>query len=287
MSPNWADNIAEQLISRKLFQKGTCLILGGADTGKTALAAALTNHLTANGPVGFIDADIGQSHIGPPSTVGWTIVNKSHQVSFSHLTVGGISFVGDITPTGHLLQLTAAIAQCVQQVSGVTEVTIIDTPGFISGPAACALWWSVQQAIQPELILAVQRTDELSDILTGLRYLNFGVEVIECPPKIPVKSPQRRRKYRQSQFGRYFQDSRLYNISLNDVVVQARRFLRSELLIDRLVALRDGKGTDRAVGVITKWQKDNNVVVVRAPNLYIQQISCIVIGDVSIKITDG
>lgn len=283
MSPNWADNIAEQLINRKLFQKGTCLVLGSADTGKTALAAALTNCLTVNGPVGFIDADIGQSHIGPPSTVGWTII-KSRRVNFSELAVGGISFVGDITPTGHLLQLTAAIVQCVQQVYKVTNFTIIDTPGFISGPAASALWWSMQRILQPELILAVQRNDELSDILVGLQYLGSNLEQIKCPSEIPVKSPQRRRRYRQSQFGRYFLDSRLYNINLNDVVVQARRLLRNELLTDRLVALRDSKGTDLAVGVITKWQKDKNVVVVRAPNLNIQQIRCLVVGNVSIKI---
>src|SRR3989304_3571970 len=119
MSPDWADKTAQQLLSKNLIKKGICLILGASDTGKTPLAAALTKHSVSNQPVGVIDADIGQSHIGPPTTVGWVLVDNP-QVDFSKLTASGISFVGDITPIGHLLQLTAAITQCVQQVSKLT-----------------------------------------------------------------------------------------------------------------------------------------------------------------------
>ena len=44
------------------------LILGDTDTGKTSLTAALAGGLAARGlPVGVIDADLGQSQIGPPA----------------------------------------------------------------------------------------------------------------------------------------------------------------------------------------------------------------------------
>jgi len=325
MSLDWADNTAQQLLSRDLIQtplevraerppvrrgdllltgqRGICLILGAGDTGKTTLAAALAKRLTKSRAVGIIDADIGQSHIGPPATVGWAVAGSPEvnfrvktslfsQTSgtfascygFSRLAVGGISFVGDVTPVGHLLQLTAAIVQCARQVSEAAELIIIDTPGFISGPAAAALWWTVQRILQPELILAVQRGDELSDILTGLQSLQMQLELIKSPPQIPVKSPQDRRRYRQSRFSKYFRDSCLYNISLGDIVVQRSRSLSRESLVHRLVALRDGKGVDMAIGLITDWQEGSNTVVVRAPQLDIRQIRCLVIGDVSIEI---
>ena len=284
MSQNWANKIAQQLLSRGLIQTGTCLILGAADTGKTTLAATLTKHAASSRPVGIIDADIGQSHIGPPTTVGWAVVDNP-QIDFSQLAAGGISFVGDVTPVGHLLQLTAAITQCVQQASKVAELIIVDTPGFIRGPAASALWWTVQRILKLKLILAVQRSDELSDILAGLRSAELQLELVKSPSQIPTKSPQDRQSYRQSQFNKYFRDSCLYNISLRDVAIQPGRNLSRESLVHRLVALRDGKGRDTAIGLITDWQDDRGIVVVRAPQLDIQQIRCLVIGDIAIDIS--
>ncbi|MHC4658813.1 MAG: Clp1/GlmU family protein [Planctomycetota bacterium] len=283
MSQDWADKIAQQLLSRGLVQRGVCLILGAADTGKTTLAAALAKHTASRQAVGIVDADIGQSHIGPPTTVGWAVVDTP-QVGFSQLTCGGISFVGDVTPVGHLLQLTAAIVRCVQQVSEAAELIIIDTPGLISGPAATALWWTVQRILQPGLILAVQRSNELENILAGLRSFDLRLELVESPPQIPFKSPQRRRNYRQSQFRKYFQDSNVYDISLNKVAVQPGRNLGCESLIHRVVALRDAGGADIAVGIIMDWQDDRGIAVVKAPQLDIGQIRCLVIGDVSIDI---
>ena len=283
MSEDWADKIAQQLISRDLIRPGICLILGAADTGKTSLAAALSKQLSLSGPVGIVDADIGQSHIGPPTTVGWAIVDKP-DVDFSQLTPGGISFVGDITPVGHLLQLTAAVTQCVQQASEVAELIIIDSPGLIAGPAAMALWWTVQRILKPRLILAVQRSDELSGILMGLQNLGSQLELVESSPQIPAKSPQARRRYRENQFGSYFRDARAHDIRLSDITIQTTRHLSSDRLTRRLVALRDEQGTDVAIGIIDDWQDDTNIAVVRAPVLDISRIRCLVIGDVTLNI---
>jgi polynucleotide 5'-hydroxyl-kinase GRC3/NOL9 len=285
MSQNWTEEIAKQLFSRDLIRKGTYLVLGSSDTGKTALVAAIAKHAASSQPVGIVDADIGQSHIGPPTTVGWAIVDQS-QLDFSQLAIGGISFVGDIAPPGHLLQLTAATIQCVRQSSKLANVIIIDTPGFIYGPAAWALWWTMQRILQPELILAVERNDELSDILGGLQYHNSKLERIKCPPQLPTKSPQERRKYRQNQWNKYFQNSCLYNIKLSDVAVQISHNSCSKNLVNRLVALSDGEGKDLSIGLITNWQRDNDIIEVRSHHLDIQQIRCLVVGNITINITD-
>ena len=76
MSLDWAENTAQQILSKDLCKKGICLILGASDTGKTTLAEALTKQLVKKQPVGIVDADIGQSHIGPPTTVGWALVDN-------------------------------------------------------------------------------------------------------------------------------------------------------------------------------------------------------------------
>ena len=84
MAEDWADKIAQELLNPGLIQTGVCLVLGAADTGKTTLAEAIARRAASSGPVGVIDADIGQSHIGPPTTVGWALVDRP-DVSFSQL----------------------------------------------------------------------------------------------------------------------------------------------------------------------------------------------------------
>lgn len=281
MSLDWADETAQQLLSQGLLKTGVCLILGGTDTGKTSLAAALAKRAAASRPVGIIDADIGQSHIGPPATVGWAIVD-SPEVEMSSLAGAGISFVGDVTPVGHLLQLTAAITGCVQQVSEATKLVIIDTPGFISGSAAKALWWTVQRILQPELILAVESEDELNDIIAGSRSFEGRVERIKSPKEIAKKSPASRRSYRRRQFRKYFEVSYVYDINLSEVAVQSGMNLNRSGFVKRLVGLRDSRGRDIAMGVIADWRQAKGIAVIRAPEIDVRQVCCLVIGDIAV-----
>jgi polynucleotide 5'-hydroxyl-kinase GRC3/NOL9 len=283
MAVDWADTIAQQLIDSGSVSSGVCLILGASDTGKTTLAASLAKHAAYSRPVAIVDADIGQSHIGPPATVGWALADGRKDLS--QLPVEGISFVGDVTPTGHLLQLTAAIAQCVQRASEAAGLIVMDTPGFIHGPAAAALWWTIQRILKPVSILVVQRSNELKDIIIGLEYLDTKLELIDCPQDIPTKSPLARQRYRQRQFAEYFRDTCVYNISLTKVAVRRSRISVYNNLINRLLTLRGGNGTDLAIGVVTDWRQSDNIVVIRAPKLDISRVNCIVIGDISIDIS--
>jgi polynucleotide 5'-hydroxyl-kinase GRC3/NOL9 len=287
MSQDWADNIAQKLINQNLIQTGTCLILGAADTGKTTLVAALAKRLAPTRPVGIVDADIGQSHIGPPTTVGWAIIPNPLPVDLWQLPAAGISFVGGVTPVGHLLQLTAAIIQSVNQASKAAELIIVDTPGFISGPAASALWWTVQRVLNPQLILAVQRESELGNILAGLRHFDSHLELVKCPPQIRTKSPEERRSYRQEQFNKYFQNSTVYSFNLGDISIQMSQNFRDTNLSGRLVGLRSRQGTDIAIGIIKNWHSDKNTAVIRAPQLDIREIRCLIIGDATIDFSDS
>jgi len=286
MSLDWADETAQQLLDAGLLPAeggGICLILGAVDTGKTTLAIALAKRMAARQTIGIIDADVGQSHIGPPTTVGWAVVDNS-QVELSQLHAAGIAFIGDVTPVGHLLQLTAGIAQGAAALSQITKLIIIDTPGFVHGQAASALWWTAHQILKPASVLAVQRSDELSDILVGLKTFSCQLEQIRCPLDIPVKSPSERRCYRQSQFNRYFHDFCHYNINITEVAVQSTRGLSRESMLSRLVGLRDEEGGDVAIGLITDVQQDGEIIVVKAPPLDIGQIRCLVVGDITADI---
>jgi len=294
MSEHWVDAIADRIAGGNLLQKGRFLFLGAADTGKTTLLSALAGRLAQAQPVALVDADIGQSHIGPPTTVGWTVMNKGYRPAAldwdtitpgSEGAVGGISFVGDITPVGHLLQLTAALALCVEQAARAADVMLIDTPGLVVGGAACSLWWTVQRLVRPQRIIAVQRENELSDLLRGLQADLSTIELVKAPPELRRKSPETRQEHRRRLFDSYFRNAGAHTLDLRAIAVRATREMTAQNVVGRLVGLTDATGRDVAIGVVERWRRDQSTGVVRAPQLDTQQVHCLTIGDARIGIS--
>ncbi|MHC4417445.1 MAG: hypothetical protein ACYSU6_02545, partial [Planctomycetota bacterium] len=58
-------------------------------------------------------------------------------------------------------------------------------------------------------------------------------------------------------------------------------------LVNRLVALRNGRAADVALGIITAWNDNNNTAQLRAPAVDIEQVRCLVIGDISLELDDN
>ncbi len=278
MSKDWAHRTAQQLVSAGLVDQGLCVVLGACDTGKTILVQAIA-HLAATGrAVAIVDADIGQSHIGPPGTVGWAILEDDHN-DVTHLQPSGIAFVGDITPARHLLQLTAAMLQSVEQASSAADVVILDTPGFVAGRPAKALWWTVLQILPVRTLAAVSRAGELHEILAGLRHLDFRLENVSAPANIKPKSPSDRRRYRIERFRRYFRNAGQHTLNLNHLAVQTMTGLGRQPPLKRLAALRDRNARDLAVGVVTDWQPIKAAATILAPPVDTGNIGCLVVGD--------
>ena len=72
--PYW-DNLVEAIKAKQkeLNRAPVVLFIGDVDTGKTTLITYILNKLVKQGlKVGIIDADIGQSDVGPPTTIGYS-----------------------------------------------------------------------------------------------------------------------------------------------------------------------------------------------------------------------
>ncbi len=210
MVENWADMTADRIASEGSLRKGRLLLLGAADTGKTTLLNALADRLAQTQPVALVDADIGQSHIGPPTTIGWTVREKRGRPTIPiDRKDGGAHYQGHrfcrrCHPVGHLLQLTAALVLCVEQAEQAADMVLIDTPGLVTGGAACALWWTVQRLLRPRRIIAIQRENELEEVLRGLQTGVSSIELVKVPAGLRRKSPEARQQHRRRLFDRIF-----------------------------------------------------------------------------------
>jgi polynucleotide 5'-hydroxyl-kinase GRC3/NOL9 len=67
----------EGLMEELLRRKGTVLVLGASDSGKSTLARYLIEGFLANGlRAAFVDSDIGQSSLGLPGTISMKVFDS-------------------------------------------------------------------------------------------------------------------------------------------------------------------------------------------------------------------
>jgi polynucleotide 5'-kinase involved in rRNA processing len=83
------------------------LFIGGTDTGKTTLIKDIANFLYEKEEVYIFDCDIGQSHVGPPTTIGYAKVEN--KIGNFYLNPEKFYFVGSITPSSAIIEFITGI----------------------------------------------------------------------------------------------------------------------------------------------------------------------------------
>ena len=185
---------------------GTFLLLGGTDSGKSTLAVILANEAVgAGGAAAVVDADIGQSSVGPPACVGAVRVTAEVD-SLEALRPDAIDFVGACSPAGHLVQCaTSACAMAGVARKTGADTLIVDTTGLIAGPFARGLKGAKIRMLAPDLLIALQEDDEVEHLLAPYRS-RATPRVLSLPVSRAAKERSRedRASRRQSKFGAYF-----------------------------------------------------------------------------------
>jgi polynucleotide 5'-hydroxyl-kinase GRC3/NOL9 len=267
-------------------EKGVAILLGATDSGKSTLAKFLMSHLCKRGlKVGLVDADIGQSFLGPPATIGFSLF-KSHpdwEVIFSPPE---IFFVGSITPEGHFpIHLKGVKSMVDKALSYGPEVILVDTTGFVLGEAGKELKRRKIDLIHPRVFLALQKDDEIEPILEPYKE-NAIYKIYRLPlsEQIKPKSTEDRKTYRANKFRDYFKYSVIQEIAVEEVRVEGevldpngeRLPLDWSLGINGLLlGLKDGNDDTLALGTIRNYSREKKVVRVLTPLREIQRVKTI------------
>lgn len=184
------------------------LFLGANDTGKTTLTVTLARHFLQKGEkVAVIDADLGQSDIGPPATIGMALLEQEF-TSWSDIKPHSLYFVGSTSPGGHLLETVVGTYRLTQKAKALGASRIlVDTSGLISGGVGWALKHHKVELLRPDLIIALERKAELAAILIP-RQKQAGLTILRLAPPAEVRrrSPEERRLWREAAYARYFQE---------------------------------------------------------------------------------
>jgi polynucleotide 5'-hydroxyl-kinase GRC3/NOL9 len=266
--------------------RGIAILLGATDTGKTTLANFLISHLCQRGlKVGLVDADIGQSFLGPPATIGLAVF-KSHPDWNVVMTPPEIFFVGSTTPEGHFPIHLKGVKRMVDKLSSYgPEVILIDTTGFVSGEAGKELKRRKIDLVSPRFILALQKEDEIEPLLRQYEE-NSLCRIYRLPlsKQVRVRSMEERRTNRANKFRDYFKDSVIQNLPMEEVRIDGEVFDPNGALLPLdwslrikglLIGLNDEKGDTLALGMIKGYLEEKKRITVLTPLREIQGVKTI------------
>lgn len=221
-----------------------CVFLGAVDTGKTTLAFELARRLATRGRrVALVDSDVGQSHIGPPTTIGWAFITGATAPE-QPPQPESLYFVGNTSPARHLLPVVVGTKKMADAAcSAGADVIVVDTSGMVHGFLAWRLKYSKIDLISPTHIVAVQRETEIEHLLCPWEGREgVAVHRLRADPNVRTKSTKERAEYRRALFREHFAEACEVEFSLDEVrIVDVDAGMEPQNDMTRGLSLRKGQ----------------------------------------------
>lgn len=196
----------DSILPRKVFEfPATILILGPPDSGKSTLTDLLVGQARRRGiPVGWIDADPGQTRLGLPSCIWGAMPGRG-------VLCGG--FVGALSPAGQELRFATAVLQTRTRLEALgAKLILVDSPGFVFGRQARLMHRLLNEMLMPDRVLAIEGDNALAPLLRATPY-----PCVFSLPRLPGcrrrSRTERKRRHRQ-EFDQHFSASRVVRVSL-------------------------------------------------------------------------
>lgn len=279
---------AAEAISKK---SGIFLVVGVPDSGKSTLSRYLIHYLThASRIVALIDCDVGQTHLGPPTTLGMMLYTNPTDPCDT-LKPDHMRFIGATSPTGHLLDIVVATKKMADKaLNSGAEVVIVNTSGLILGVAGAKLKLNKVDLLCPKYMLALQESSEIEHLLTYLEKRHavstFRLPISEHARKRP---PEVRRRFREEKYREYFRESQIVKMPFSQIGPQGyvwcrERNVRIDAIKHLLLGLCDSENYLLALGVLQEFDLEERSLHILTPLSFKdgEKVRAIQLGEIKI-----
>ena len=228
------------------------VVIGASDAGKTTLVAMLASELASRGArVAVVDGDVGQSEIGPPTTVGLGRITGP-VTCLSEAALVALQFVGVSSPARDIRGVVDATRRMTERARAEGfERVLVDTSGLVTGWPGRLLKQQKIDAVDPDLLLVLERGDECAPIVERFAGL-ARPRVLRLPAggRLRSRSQTARRHHRAQALDRYLRDARLVSLARSEITLELPRGLAPTDCVSALCGLDDGRGNTLALGVV-------------------------------------
>lgn len=228
------------------------MVMGGSDTGKTTLVERVAGLLSGDAEVGVVDLDMGQSHIGPPTTIAWGKARPGLR-DLSGVVAEDFYFTGTVSPMGSLLPAVVGAKMMTDKALSSCKRVVVDTTGLIAEPSGRVLKQHKIDLLSPDIILALEHSEELSHILDSFRSHELPkIHRLSVPREVRAKTVARRSQFRFEKMKEYLLNAGHLEVSIEDVALRFTGRPPQSLhdLKDKIVSFRDEKNKDIALGFV-------------------------------------
>jgi len=260
---------------------GLLLVVGAPDTGKSTFARYLYRRLCAcHERVAFVDGDVGQATLGPPTTMTLAL-GQPGDASFPPKGPRFRTFVGDVSPRGHMLPTLVGAHRLVEKARQAGAAAIVfDTTGLVDpGQGGGELKRAKVELLQPTAVVGIQRESELEHLLVPLRrsrrtrVIDLRAARAARAREVPI-----RQEHRAARFRRYFERAQ----SLEVVWQRLAVFPAPAFAPHRLVALEDSAGFALALGIVVASDPARGAVTLYTPLSSLAGVDALRLGDLAL-----
>jgi polynucleotide 5'-hydroxyl-kinase GRC3/NOL9 len=244
-------------------EKGIVLLIGATNTGKSTLAKYLISRLCQRGiNAALVDADIGQSFLGPPTTIGLSIFDTPPD--WDKLDSPKIFFVGSTTPEGNFpLHLKGTKKMVDRALCQGAEVVLVDTTGFVFGEYGKELKKRKIELLRPCFLIALQRAEEIEHILTLYRTILPRIFRLQPSAEAGSRIWEERKSYRMRKFQEYFNYSEKHEIRIDEIRFEGEWSTLS--IKGLLLGLKNSDDNTLALGILNHFSEEKRLITLLTP----------------------
>ena len=153
-----------------------------------------------------MDADVGQSQIGPPTTIGVRYFTGGAAVTELGSAADRLYFVGDVSPHGHELEsLTGTQLMVSAARERGADFIVVDTTGYIQPQRAVRLKQQKIELTRPTDVVCIGRAGALEQIIAPYHHQTWlSVHRLQPHRRVRTKNRARRAAHRSRQFDAFF-----------------------------------------------------------------------------------
>ena len=196
------------------------LVIGATDAGKSTFCRFLVDSALAQGlKTAFVDADVGQSQIGPPTTIGMKFFTPEMAPVQFNGTADQLYFVGDLSPRSRYLETLTGTRLMVDKARETdADFIVVDTTGYIHDPPAVSLKQHKIEIIRPNHLVGMGRSTELEQITACYSQQEWiNIHYLLPHRSARSKSSNVRSRHRKARFDAYFSESSVQQIPFEQI----------------------------------------------------------------------
>jgi len=250
------------------------IVIGGIDTGKSTFCTYLANLTVRTGMnIWVLDADIGQSDLGPPTTISLGLA-KEYLTNLSSIKAARMFFVGYTSPSSVTEKVISGIRKLVSHAS--PPPLVINTDGWVADDQATSYKVKMINELAPDIVVGIERADEIDSILESVNATSVR---IHPPDFVKPRSREQRKRLRENSYRRFLADAKTITLPVDMVKTASVTHLKRD--DNLIVGLLDRNGLLLSIGILKEIDSKR-----RSAKIYSHEVTglaSVVIGAVRIS----